>query len=81
MKRETLNALFTARADRLPCASGYGYAVKLGEPNDVCNKTLRLALERAENCQSGVWFSCLDGQILVQKFSLDGQILVQKLNF
>ena len=39
--------------------------------NDVCNKTLRLALEYVENCRSRVsfiTFSCLDGQILVQKF-------------
>ena len=39
--------------------------------NNVCNKTLRLALEYVENCRSKlsfVAFSCLDGQILVQKF-------------
>ena len=39
--------------------------------NDVCNKTFRLALEYVENCQSRVSFvafSCLDSQILVQKF-------------
>ena len=39
--------------------------------NDVCNKTLRLALEYVENCQSRlsfVAFGCLDSQILVQKF-------------
>ena len=39
--------------------------------NDVCNKTLRLALEYVENCRSRVpfvAFSCLHGQILVQKF-------------
>ena len=39
--------------------------------NDVCNKTLRLALEYVENCRSrvsSVAFSCLDGQILVHKF-------------
>ena len=39
--------------------------------NDVCNKTLRLALEYVENCRSRVSFvafSCLHGQILVQKF-------------
>ena len=39
--------------------------------NDVCNKTLRLALEYVENCRSRVSFvafDCLDSQILVQKF-------------
>ena len=39
--------------------------------NDVCNKTLRLALEYVENCRSRVSFvafSCLDAQILVHKF-------------
>ena len=39
--------------------------------NDVCNQTLRLALEYVENCRSRVSFvafSCLDGQILVHKF-------------
>ena len=39
--------------------------------NDICNKTLCLALEYVKNCQSRVSFiafSCLDGQILVQKF-------------
>ena len=36
--------------------------------NDVCNKTLRLALEYVENCRprvSFIAFSCLDGQILL----------------
>ena len=40
--------------------------------NDSCSKTLRLAVEYVKNCQSGVLFvalSCLDGQILVQKFT------------
>ena len=39
--------------------------------NNVCNKTLRLALQYVENCRSRVsfvTFSCLDGQTLVQKF-------------
>ena len=33
MKRETLNALFTARTDRLPCTSGYGYRRELLNQN------------------------------------------------
>ena len=40
------------------------------ETNATCNKTLHLALEYVENCQSGVSFvafGCLDDQILVQK--------------
>ena len=39
--------------------------------NDVCNKTLHLALEYVVNCRSRVLFvafSCLDSQILVQNF-------------
>ena len=42
------------------------------KPNDICSKTVRLALEYIENCWSGVLsvaFSCLEGQILVQKFT------------
>ena len=40
--------------------------------NDSCSKTLCLAVEYVKNCQSGVLFvalSCLDGQILVWKFT------------
>ena len=40
--------------------------------NDNCSKTLCLAVEYVKNCQSGVLFvtlGCLDGQILVQKFT------------
>ena len=40
--------------------------------NDSCSKTLCLALEYIKNCQSGVLFvalGCLDGQILVWKFT------------
>ena len=41
--------------------------------NDACNKTLCLALEYIKNCSSGTLFvalGCLDGQILVQKFTV-----------
>ena len=40
--------------------------------NDICNKMLRLALEYIDKCRSRVSFiafSCLDGQILVQRFA------------
>ena len=41
--------------------------------NDACNKTLCLALEYIKNCSSGPLFvalGCLDGQILVQRFTV-----------
>ena len=40
--------------------------------NDACNRTLRLPLEYVKICRSGVSFvafGCLDGQILVRKFT------------
>ena len=53
------------------CVQFTGQRAISQKPNEVRNKMLRLALEYVENCRSRVSFvafSCLDGQVLVQKF-------------
>ena len=60
------------RGEKLCCVHIFtGHGAISQKPNDVCNKTLHLALEDVENCQSGlsfIAFGCLNGQNLVQKF-------------
>ena len=61
MKRERLNALFTARTDRLPCTIGYAYVVKLCK---LLNQKLTIqATENSERYSRSTIFNVLEGQM------------------
>ena len=60
------------RAKSYEVCSFIGQRAISQKQNDSCSKTLCLALEYIKNCRAGVLFvalGCLDGQILVQKFT------------